>query len=388
MSQPKNPSGRHRRSRQRATVALSIPVAMSIACAGVATAAPTQPGVAVEEAQPGVADRTNEQPGTTAPAPAPQREYLPGYTPIYPDAPSKPVPNYDYDYDYGTDYTDYSGPATTESAPAVPDTAGPDVITVIEAPEKKFRAGTYIADQTDLLPERQWDQLNATLADVEAGYGEVWKATGMVDEDEAARISAAAIGTGALGAAGGAAVGATGGALLGGTIGGIGGAALGTLVPLPPPLPQVTSGVVGTAGGAVIGGTAGAVAGGVTGGLVGAGIGTVFGAGEEPEAPIEFELPGNVLSDQTEPDAPTDIAAAQEPAPSASESAAEQATTTNAPQQYTQAYQDVRTVVAAQPGGADAVAGFEAAVSEVSAWTEASDPLAEATAALTAMLPA
>lgn len=370
-----------------------------------ASAAPVQPGVGVEETQPGVVDQSKEQPGTTAPAPAPQREYLPGYTPIYPDAPSKPVPNYDYgtDYDYEdyssysneADYSGYSspltteGPATTESAPAVPDASEPDVVAVIEAPDKKFRAGTYIADQTDLLPERQWDQLNATLADVEAGYGEVWKATGMVDEDEAARISAAAIGTGALGAAGGAAIGATGGALLGGTIGGIGGAALGTMVPLPPPLPQVTSGVVGTAGGAVIGGLAGGVVGGVTGGLVGVGVGTVFGAGEEPEAPIEFELPGNVLSDQPASETPADVSAAQvDTAPSGGWSAAEETAAVDVPQPYTQVYQDAKTMIAGQPGGADAVAGVEAAVSEVSAWADSGDPLGEAAAALTAMLPA
>ncbi|MBM4600367.1 hypothetical protein GS440_19310 [Rhodococcus hoagii] len=98
--------GRHRKTRQRATVAVAVPVAASLAFAGIAHAAPSQPGVSIEGDQPGVSTGGGEQPGTTAPTPppAPKREYVPYYTPIYQDAPSKPV----YNYDYGTD-ANYSG---------------------------------------------------------------------------------------------------------------------------------------------------------------------------------------------------------------------------------------------------------------------------------------
>lgn len=397
MSSSKNAAGRHRKARQRATVVVSVPVAVSLACAGAAVAAP-QPGVGVEESQPGVVSPGASQPGTAAPAPT--REYVPFYTPIYPEAPSKPVYNYDYSQDEnysggGVGY--YSGPSQnsydngysqSEVPAATPVT--PDVVTVVEAPAKKFRAGTYIADQTDLLPEKQWNQLNATLADVEAGYGAVWKAAG-VEASQAERIAAASIGSGAIGLASGAAAGAVPGALIGGTIGGITGAGLGTMVPLPFPLPEITSGVAGTAIGAAAGGVIGGAIGGTVGLASGAVTGAVFGAGEEPEAPIEFELPSKFRPDEAAITAQTSAAVAQAESVPGGASVVEsvRVAVEQAPQQAAQADQVVRSVVSAQPGGSEAVASFDAFVAEAAPWGGVvNDPIAAAVAAASGALTA
>ncbi len=107
--------GRHRRTTTRIAAACAIPIALCIACAGVAQAAPGQPGVSVAPGQ---------QPGVTQPAPAPappapEDSYIAGYTPIYDYSETRTVDDYNAGRQrpsYDTTY--YSEPVVYESNPA------------------------------------------------------------------------------------------------------------------------------------------------------------------------------------------------------------------------------------------------------------------------------
>ncbi|NKS61635.1 hypothetical protein GS493_00945 [Rhodococcus hoagii] len=397
----KSGTGRHRKARQRATVAVAVPVAATLAFAGVANAAPEQPGVSVDGSQPGVGTPGGEQPGTTAPAPAPEREYVPYYTPIYQDAPSKPVYNYNYGNDanysgggrgyysgYSENYSGgYSQPVYT--APV----EDPNVVAVVEAPVKKFRAGDFIADQTDLLPEKQWNQLNATFADVEAGYGHFWRSVG-VDASRADRIAAASVASGVVGAGIGAAIGAGPGAVLGGWAGGNIGLTMGGFVSLPlnvipiPGLPAtviVPTTVAGTAVGAAAGAALGGAIGAVPGAVIGAAIGTATGAGDPTDDPIEFTLPNKPRADQEAITSQTQQVVAQVEAMPGGAGVVEAARTAveQAPQIAAQTDKTVREAISALPGGAEAIAGFDSFVSEVAPWTAiVGDSIGEAGAAI------
>ncbi|WP_064076517.1 hypothetical protein [Prescottella equi] len=395
-------TGRHRKTRQRAAIAVAVPVAASLAFAGIADAAPSQPGVSVEGDQPGVSTGGGEQPGTTAPAPAPapEREYVPYYTPIYQDAPSKPVYNYDYSQNsnysgggrgYYSGYSDnYNGGGYSQPVYTAP-VDDPDVVAVVEAPVKTFRAGDFIANQTDLLPEKQWNQLNATFADMEAAYGQFWRSTG-VDASRADRIAAASIGTGVIGAATGAAIGAVPGALIGGTIGGNIGLTMGGIVSIPlapvPGLPAVVvvpTTVAGTAVGAAAGAAIGGAIGAIPGAAVGVALGTATGAGEPTTEPVEFTLPSKPRADQEAITAQTQQVVEQVESMPGGAGVVEAARTVveQAPQVAAQTDKAVREAISAQPGGAEAIAGFDAFVSEVAPWTAiVGDSIAEAGAAV------
>lgn len=397
-------TGRHRKARQRATVAVVVPVAASLAFAGVAHAAPSQPGVSIEGDQPGVSTGGGEQPGTTAPAPAPapEREYVPYYTPIYQDAPSKPVYNYDYSQDanysgggrgYYSGYSDnYNGGDYSQPVYTAP-VADPNVVAVVEAPVKKFRAGDFIADQTDLLPERQWNQLNATFADVEAGYGHFWRSVG-VEASRADKIAAASIASGVVGAGVGAAIGALPGAVIGGWAGGNIGLAMGGVVALPlaplaafgvPELVVVPTTVAGTAVGAAAGAAIGGAIGAVPGAVIGAAIGTATGAGDPTDDPTEFTLPSKPRADQEAITAQTEQVVAQVEAMPGGAGVVEAARTAveQAPQIAAQTDTAVREAISSVPGGAEAIAGFDAFVSEVAPWTAiVGDSIAETGAAI------
>lgn len=371
-------SGRHRRRPDRATVAVAVPLAISIACAGagVAQAAPSQPGVTVDGGQPGVSAPSGNQPGIT-PAPAPERDYVPGYTPQYAQAPSKPV----YNYNYGNDanysgggqgyYSGYSNNDAGYSAPAPVE--DPAVVAVVEAPVKKVRLGDYIADQTDLLPEKQWNQINNTAADLEAGFGQFWRSTG-VDAARADRIAAASVATGAAGAVIGAGIGAVPGALIGGTIGGNQGLAIGGFVSLPlapiPGLPAtviVPTTVAGTAVGAAAGAAVGAAIMAVPFAAAGVAIGAATGAGDPLDEPHVIELPSKPRADQEAIAEQTRQVVSQVEALPGGNVVVDAARTAavEAPKLAAQADKAVRDAVTAAPGGAETVAAFDSFVADV-----------------------
>ncbi|MFX1787097.1 hypothetical protein [Prescottella equi] len=383
------PGPRHRRRQDRATVAVAVPLAISIACAGagVAQAAPSQPGVTVDEGQPGVSAPSGDQPGVTpapapAPGPAPEREYVPGYTPQYAQAPSKPVYNYNYGNDanysgggqgyysgYSNNYAGYSQPVYSAPAPV----EDPAVVAVVEAPVKKVRVGDYIADQTDLLPEKQWNQINNTAADLEAGFGQFWRSTG-VDAARADRIAAASVATGAAGAVVGAGIGAVPGALLGGTIGGNQGLAIGGFVSLPlapiPGLPAtviVPTTVAGTAVGAAAGAAVGAAIMAVPFAAAGVAIGAATGAGDPLAEPHVIELPSKPRADQEAIAEQTRQVVSQVEALPGGNVVVDAARTAavEAPKLAAQADKAVRDAVTAAPGGAETVAAFDSFVADV-----------------------
>ncbi|WP_430336151.1 hypothetical protein [Rhodococcus sp. ACT016] len=381
------PGGRHRRRPDHATVAVAVPLAISIACAGagVAQAAPSQPGVTVDEGQPGVSAPSGDQPGVTpAPAPAPEREYVPGYTPQYAQAPSKPVYNYNYGNDanysgggqgyysgYSNNYAGYSAPVYSAPAPV----EDPAVVAVVEAPVKKVRLGDYIADQTDLLPENQWNQINNTAADLEAGFGQFWRSSG-VDAARADRIAAASVATGAAGAVIGAGIGAIPGALLGGTIGGNVGLGMGGFVSLPlnaipiPGLPTtviVPTTVAGTAVGAAAGAAVGAAVLAVPFAAAGVAVGAATGAGDPLDEPHVVELPSKPRADQEAIAEQTRQVVSQVEALLGGDVVVDAVRTAavEVPKLATQADKAVRGVVTAQPGGDEAAAAFDSFVADV-----------------------
>ncbi len=375
------PGGRHRRRPNR--VAVAVPLAISIACAGagVAQAAPSQPGVLVDEGQPGVSAPSGNQPGVT-PDPTREREYVPGYTPQYAQAPSKPVYNYNYGNDanysgggqgyysgYSNNYAGYSQPVYSAPAPV----EDPAVVAVVEAPVKKVRLGDYIADQTDLLPEKQWNQINNTAADLEAGFGQFWRSTG-VDAARADRIAAASVATGAAGAVIGAGIGAVPGALIGGTIGGNQGLAIGGFVSLPlapiPGLPAtviVPTTVAGTAVGAAAGAAVGAAIMAVPFAAAGVAIGAATGAGDPLAEPHVIELPSKPRADQEAIAEQTRQVVSQVEALPGGNVVVDAARTAavEAPKLAAQADKAVRDAVTAAPGGAETVAAFDSFVADV-----------------------
>ncbi|NKS78246.1 hypothetical protein GS539_21375 [Rhodococcus hoagii] len=155
------------------------------------------------------------------------------------------------------------------------------------------------------MPEKQWNQINNTAADLEAGFGQFWRSTG-VDAARADRIAAASVATGAAGAVIGAGIGAVPGALLGGTIGGNQGLAIGGFVSLPLnllPLRASRDGDRADHGGrhgcrccrrAAVGAAIMAV----PFAAAGVAVGAATGAGDPLDEPHVIELPSKPRADQ------------------------------------------------------------------------------------------
>ncbi|NKR28838.1 hypothetical protein GS966_27720 [Rhodococcus hoagii] len=366
-------------------------VCLTVGSGALANAAPTLDPPKPGNSSPKLDPQTPSTPAPAAPAPAPApvqeapaREYVPGYVPMYADAPSKPVANYDYGQDsnysgggygyYGGYSDNYSGGYTSDYTAPVE----PAAVAVVEAPVKKFRFGDYIADQTDLFTPRQWNMINNTTADLETSYGNLWRSVG-VDAKRSDRIAAATFGTAAAGAAIGALPGAALGALAGGTIGGNVGLTMGGVISLPlapvPGLPAVVV-VPTTVAGTAVGAAAGAAVGGaitaVPGALIGAAIGTAAGAGDDYPDPIEFELPSRPKVDTEAVTAQTQQAVQQvESLPGGTgivetvRNAADEAPKVSAAIDTA-----VRDAVASVPGGSDAIAAVDTFNSNASMFTE------------------
>ncbi|MFD4295375.1 insoluble domain protein [Rhodococcus sp. NPDC058505] len=332
--------GPHRRRAERVVVAGALPVAIAIACAGVAVAVPVQPGVSdTPDAQPGVdaelAPPVVETPPAAAPVPEESKMYWVAPPVEYDNVPTRPAPTRYYE-------EEPIAPARVQQL-HLPVPVAP--VAPIEAPAERLRLGDYIADRPNWLTEANLDRTNNTAAAFEAQVNTFWQSVGL-DASRADRIGAATVGGAAVAGLGAAAAAglpaAVAGGLVGGAIGGNIGVPAGAIpgqVVLPvigPVAGAVVGGAVGTAAGAAIGaaavGVPVAVVAGTAGALVGGVTGAAFGAGDTLAEPIEMEIP----------DAPTTDPAA-----------------------VTQATRDTVTRVESLPGGDAAVAAVRDAVEVV-----------------------
>lgn len=258
----------------------ALPLAIAIACAGVAHAAP-QPGVT-----------TPAQPGVTTPdsSDRPVGPKQPGTT-IEPAAPTAPQADYAVPENYRPI------PDRTEPAPPVdvqelhlPEPVQP--VAPIAPPPRTLRIGEFVTPAPNEVPNEILNPVNDGAAQVEAGFSTALQSVG-INPSRSDKIAAGTAGGAVLGAAAlgipGAAVGAVGGGLIGAGVGavvGLGvGAAVGTVVA--GGLTAAALGAAAATGGAAAAipvitaaAAAPAVAGFAGGGaLIGAGVGAAIGAG-------------------------------------------------------------------------------------------------------------
>ena len=365
-----NNRGSHRRRAERVTIAGAIPVAITIAFAGagIATAAPEQPGLGGPTSQPGVPDfdAVPEAPAVAPePTPEPPKSYWVAPPVEYDNVPTRPVPTYDN--------TEYVAPIQIEQLhlPVAVEAVAP-----IEAPKDDLRLGDFGGPRPNWMSKEYRDRTVNSAAVIEAQYNTFWRSVG-VDANRSDRIAAATIGSAAAGALGGAAaVGvpvAVGGALIGGTIGGNIGTAVGGFVTAPiAGVGAIPTGVAGTAAGAAIGAAVGgipaALVGGVGGGLAGAAAGTAFGAGDSNGEPRELVLPNAPEPDTAALTADTAAQFGQLQAQQPAAATVVADSVTAAPQiaeQITAQAVQARETVLAQPGGDQVIAGLDAAAVEL-----------------------
>lgn len=396
--------GKHRKQarivRAAGTTAVTAAVIVT-ACGGIAHAEPSQGGVTTAPStQSGVTTPAPSTQGgvTTAPAPEPEpvQTWVP--VPVEYQQPAKPLDNWDYNsneyvfptYDQGSyvepiDYSQLHLPTQLEEFTAP-----------IQAPVDKVRWGRYLGDRPNWMSKDTADRTNGQTAVIEAQVTDFWRSTGLKTE-EAERLAAAQVAGGAAGALGGAlaagvpvaAVGAVTGGLVGGTIGGTSAVVL--AAPVLTPLGVIPAGVVGTAAGTGIGAGIGALAGvpaaaggAIVGGAIGVAAATAYGAGEVG-APTEVEIPDidqaaitaqtETTLDQWEASAPVGSAAAD-----AVRDVVEAAPVVD---------QQTRDAVSSLPGGEQAVAAFDQAVTDFQANTAVPGlPMGMITDAIGAGIPA
>ncbi|GAD82084.1 hypothetical protein NCAST_06_00010 [Nocardia asteroides NBRC 15531] len=180
-----------------------LPMALAVACAGVAVAVP-QPGI------------NPEQPGVTTPADEGGRSDLAKFDNpdtlerLTPDRPeSRPVP----------EYTAPAPPIVIEEL-HLPEPVEP--VAPIAPPPRTLRVGDFTSPVPDEVPGEVLDGVNGTAADVEAAIATQGRSIG-INPSRSDKIAAATVGGALAGAAlagvPAAAVGAVGGGLIGAGIG-------------------------------------------------------------------------------------------------------------------------------------------------------------------------
>ncbi|MFI8971831.1 hypothetical protein ACIGO9_03015 [Nocardia asteroides] len=180
-----------------------LPMALAVACAGVAVAVP-QPGI------------NPEQPGVTTPAEEGGRSDLAKFDNpdtlerLTPDRPeSRPVP----------EYTAPAPPIVIEEL-HLPEPVEP--VAPIAPPPRTLRVGDFTSPVPDEVPGDVLDGVNGTAADVEAAIATQGRSIG-INPSRSDKIAAATVGGALAGAAlagvPAAAVGAVGGGLIGAGIG-------------------------------------------------------------------------------------------------------------------------------------------------------------------------
>lgn len=285
---------------RRAAVLGTVPLAFVVACAGIASAAPTQPGVTNEtpSVQSGVSVSAQRESAPAKPKqvvePTPDPVPTPDPTParvVVPDPP-RTVPS-------------RVAPAATTQAPTLyaaplhaPEVVEP--VAPIAAPPNTLRLGDFETDKPEWVSTEAMNSANNWSAYGESEIARGWNGVG-VSPARSDRLAASTT-TGAVlgGTAGAAAAGipsAAAGAMTGAVIGAGTGAVIGcvVLVPIPVPCAQAVPGaLIGAGVGAVAGagllGIPAAALGGAAGALGGGAIGTAYGAGDPDDAPFAPEI--------------------------------------------------------------------------------------------------
>ncbi|MCY4669586.1 MAG: insoluble domain protein [Rhodococcus sp.] len=327
MKQFKKPrsGGRHRSPSTGAVAAVTLAAMVGAAFvnAGVAIAAPTQPGITAPS-QPGITTPppASEQPGITTapevPAPTSDRSYWTPPPAEYDNIQWKPSPSTQQSSpnNAGDSSGNYVAPAYYGDPIDVGTLHLPtevEIIAPIEAPPQMLQLGDYVGPKPNWMSDEYLERTNNTASVGVSQFATFWSSVG-VDVDRSQRVSAATFGGAAAGALAAGTAGFTVGALGGGTVGGLIGAGMGGLVPLPPPLPEATTGVVGTAIGAGAGGLLLGIPSAVGGAVVGGLTAGAIGAGDTDAEPRHIDVPN-----LPEPDAPaitsqtSDALAAQTP---------------------------------------------------------------------------
>ncbi|MFE3289497.1 insoluble domain protein [Rhodococcus sp. NPDC059234] len=372
-------TSRLRRVAERAAVAGTIPLAIAVAGAGTALAAPVQPGVMADEAQqPGVGESTPVPEVAPTPEPAPEpateptepRQYWIAPPVEYDNVPTRALPTYD------------EAPVAPAAAAQLhlPEPVAP--VAPIEAPRDMLRLGDFVAAKPNWLSSDDMDKTNNTAAVAEAQMSTFWRSIG-VEASRSDKVAAATIAGAAAGGLGAATAAGVPAAVAGGLVGGAIGAqigatsgiAAGQMVPVVgwvagPAVGAVAGGAIGAAAGAAAAGIPVAVAAGTVGALAGGAAGTAFGAGDTLDEPVEFVIPDAPVVGPAAITAATEQAVAQvETAPGGPEVvAAVRDAADAAPQQLSALNADAnaqvavaRTAAVAHPAGADAVARIETA---------------------------
>ncbi|MFH5227534.1 hypothetical protein [Antrihabitans spumae] len=280
---------------QRAVVAVSLPLALTVGAAGTGIADPGQPGLTQQDDEAGQPGLTVTPPTPAPPAiepeveqPVVERSYL---LPDYPQLPARPAPEV------------YAGPAP---AVQLEELHTPEPVAPV-APVETKPDELYLGDRSVVRPEwipKEWgDRFNIETSTVQAAVNTFYRSIG-VDDDRATVIAQSQIAGGLTGAVAAALVAgipaAIVGAAVGAAFGAIAGGVVGTVA-----LPLVGAGPGALAGagiGAIVGTAAlgipvGVVAG-VIGGFLGAGIAGALAAGSDvgPSEPKPAEPPNNSQS--------------------------------------------------------------------------------------------
>lgn len=342
-------SKHHRASRiAKASVVPATAAAIVAAGTGVAWAAPVE-----LPSQGGVTTPAPSTQGGTTSAPKPPAKQIYWTPPPAQQREYAPLPDYNYDTNR---YERQSTPAPINPLELrAPQPVEPEPIYI--APPEKIMVGDIHFNQPNWVTDDDRERTNNTAGLIRSDVATFYKSVGIeasrADRVATAQITATAVGATAVGTAC-----AVGGGALGGTIGGLTGAGMAGMVPLPPPLPQITTGVAGTALGTAVGATLAGVPCAVGGGLVGLAAGTAFGAGDDEGQPIEVELPDvhqEVLTEQA--DSTVEQWQTAGPAGQAAADAVQ-----NVVQSAPQVDSQVREWVKVQPGGEGVIVGVDNAL--------------------------
>ena len=271
----------------------AVPLAFVVACAGVASAAPTQPGVtneapSVQSVQRESAPAKPKQVVERRPDPDP----TPTPAPVAVPDPPRTVPS-------------RVAPATTTPAPTIFDSTlhAPEAVepvAPIAAPPNKMRLGDFETDKPEWVSTEVMNSANNWSAYGESEIARGWNSVGVSparSDRVAATTTAGAVIGGTIGATAAGIPAATAGAVSGAVIGAGVGAAVGcaVLVPIPVICAQAVPGAligagVGAVAGAGLVGIPAAALGGASGALAGGAIGTAYGAGDPDAATAVPEI--------------------------------------------------------------------------------------------------
>ncbi|MFB7876777.1 hypothetical protein ACFC06_16100 [Nocardia sp. NPDC056064] len=182
-----------------------LPMALAVACAGIAVAVPVQPGVTDTPVQPGVSEPADEGRSELGTFDGPDT-----LDRLRPEP--RPVP----------EYTAPAPPIVIEDL-HLPEAVEP--VAPIAPPPRTLRIGDFTRPVPDEVPEDLLGGVNTTAADIEAAIATQGRSVG-INPSRSDKIAAATVGGALLGAT----VVGVPAAVAGGVVGGAAGAAVGTVI--------------------------------------------------------------------------------------------------------------------------------------------------------------